>query len=42
MMDYTVPGRKLNHGLSVIDSYRLLKARKEISEDEVFLGCVLG
>lgn len=42
MLDYTVPGGKLNRGLSVIDSYSLLKAGKEISEDEVFLGCVLG
>eukprot|EP01018_Ginkgo_biloba_P010182 Gb_29808 [translate_table: standard] len=42
MLDYTVPGGKLNRGLSVIDSYRLLKTGKEITEDEVFLGCVLG
>eukprot|EP01018_Ginkgo_biloba_P010185 Gb_29810 [translate_table: standard] len=42
MLDYTVPGGKLNRGLSVIDSYRILKTGKEITEDEVFLGCVLG
>ncbi|GLJ31019.1 hypothetical protein SUGI_0620180 [Cryptomeria japonica] len=42
MLDYNVPGGKLNRGLSVIDSYRLLKKGKELSEDEVFLGCVLG
>uniref|UniRef100_A0A0D6QZG5 Farnesyl diphosphate synthase n=1 Tax=Araucaria cunninghamii TaxID=56994 RepID=A0A0D6QZG5_ARACU len=42
MLDYNVPGGKLNRGLSVIDSFRLLKSGNEISEDEVFLGCVLG
>lgn len=33
---------KLNRGLSVIDSYRLLRQGMGISTDEVFLGCVLG
>ncbi|KAH9322322.1 hypothetical protein KI387_016961, partial [Taxus chinensis] len=42
MLDYNVPGGKLNRGLSVIDSYRLLKNGKVLSEGEVFLGCVLG
>ncbi|XP_077237559.1 farnesyl pyrophosphate synthase-like isoform X2 [Tasmannia lanceolata] len=42
MLEYNVPGGKLNRGLSVIDSYKLLKQGKELSEDEVFLACVLG
>ncbi|KAM7495666.1 hypothetical protein LguiB_030275 [Lonicera macranthoides] len=41
MLDYNVPGGKLNRGLSVIDSFKLLKEGKEL-EDEVFLACVLG
>ncbi|XVF03600.1 hypothetical protein REPUB_Repub05bG0007200 [Reevesia pubescens] len=42
MLDYNVPGGKLNRGLSVIDSYKLLKEGKELSDDEVFLACALG
>ncbi|KAM7504329.1 hypothetical protein LguiB_003233 [Lonicera macranthoides] len=42
MLDYNVPGGKLNRGLSVIDSYKLLKEGKEITDDEVFLACALG
>ncbi|RLM73636.1 hypothetical protein C2845_PM15G23960 [Panicum miliaceum] len=42
MIDYNVPGGKLNRGLSVIDSYLLLKQGSEITEDEFFLACVLG
>lgn len=42
MLDYNVPGGKLNRGLSVIDSYKLLKEGKELTEDEVFLACALG
>lgn len=42
MLDYNVPGGKLNRGLSVIDSYRLLKEWKELTEDEIFLASVLG
>ncbi|KAI4296072.1 hypothetical protein L6164_036061 [Bauhinia variegata] len=41
MLDYNVPGGKLNRGLSVIDSYRLLKGQ-ELSEEEIFLACALG
>ncbi|RWR83398.1 farnesyl pyrophosphate synthase [Cinnamomum micranthum f. kanehirae] len=41
MLDHNVPGGKLNRGLSVVDSYRLLRQGMEISTDEVFLGCVL-
>lgn len=33
---------KLNRGLSVIDSYKLLKEGKELTNDEVFLTCTLG
>ncbi|KAG0527881.1 hypothetical protein BDA96_06G271400 [Sorghum bicolor] len=42
MIDYNVPGGKLNRGLSVIDSYLLLKQGSEVAEDEFFLACVLG
>ncbi|KAK8648710.1 hypothetical protein V6N13_129455 [Hibiscus sabdariffa] len=42
MLDYNVPGGKLNRGLSVVDSYRLLKHGKELSDDELFLACTLG
>ncbi|XP_020097342.1 uncharacterized protein LOC109716361 isoform X5 [Ananas comosus] len=42
MLDYNVPGGKLNRGLSVIDSYKLLKAGVEVTEDEIFLGCALN
>ncbi|KAL7593880.1 farnesyl diphosphate synthase 2 [Lactuca sativa] len=41
MLDYNVPGGKLNRGLSVVDSYKLLKG-EELTEDEVFLACALG
>ncbi|KAL6975153.1 dimethylallyltranstransferase [Sarracenia purpurea var. burkii] len=42
VLDYNVPGGKLNRGLSVIDSYKLLKEGKELNDDEVFLACALG
>ncbi|XP_034677612.1 farnesyl pyrophosphate synthase 1 [Vitis riparia] len=41
MLDYNVPGGKLNRGLSVVDSYNLLQGR-QLTDDEVFLACVLG
>lgn len=41
MLDYNVPGGKLNRGLSVVDSYKLLKG-EELTNDEVFLACALG
>ncbi|KAK1315690.1 Farnesyl pyrophosphate synthase [Acorus calamus] len=41
MLDYNVPGGKLNRGLSVVDSYKLLKG-KELSEEEFFLASTLG
>ncbi|XP_054779489.1 farnesyl pyrophosphate synthase 1 [Prosopis cineraria] len=41
MLDYNVLGGKLNRGLSVIDSYRLLKG-EELSEEEIFLTSALG
>ncbi|KAH7841924.1 hypothetical protein Vadar_018316 [Vaccinium darrowii] len=41
MLDYNVTGGKLIRGLSVIDSYKLLKG-EELSDDEVFLACALG
>ncbi|KAK9156263.1 hypothetical protein Sjap_003743 [Stephania japonica] len=42
MLDYNVPGGKLNRGLSVIDSYELLKEGKDLTKDENFLACALG
>jgi farnesyl diphosphate synthase len=41
MTDYTVPGGKLNRGLSVIDSLRLLK-EGGLTEQEEFQACALG
>ncbi|KAK1274136.1 Farnesyl pyrophosphate synthase 1 [Acorus gramineus] len=41
MLDYTVPGGKLNRGLSVVDSYKLLKGN-ELSEEEFLLASALG
>ncbi|CAI9088172.1 OLC1v1022425C5 [Oldenlandia corymbosa var. corymbosa] len=42
MLDYNVPGGKLNRGLSVVDSYQLLKEGKELTSEEIFLACALG
>ncbi|EEF28044.1 farnesyl-pyrophosphate synthetase, putative [Ricinus communis] len=42
MLDYNVPGGKLNRGLSVIDSYQLLKEGQELTEEEIFLASALG
>jgi len=41
MIYYTVPGGKMNRGLSVVDSLRILKGR-ELTEDEFFKARVLG
>ncbi|KAK1295932.1 Farnesyl pyrophosphate synthase 1 [Acorus calamus] len=41
MLDYNVPGGKLNRGLSVVDSYKLLKG-SELSEEEFLLASALG
>ncbi|EFJ25934.1 hypothetical protein SELMODRAFT_173042 [Selaginella moellendorffii] len=42
MLDYNVPGGKLNRGLSVVDSLVLLRSGEELSEDELFLAFALG
>ncbi|XP_047067372.1 farnesyl pyrophosphate synthase-like [Lolium rigidum] len=42
MMDYNVPGGKLNRGLSVIDSYMLLREGTEVDDEDFYLACVLG
>ncbi|CAK9308640.1 unnamed protein product [Citrullus colocynthis] len=42
MLDYNVPGGKLNRGLSVIGSYKLLRQGEKLTEDEVFLASALG
>lgn len=33
---------KLNRGLSVVDSYKLLKQGQDLTEKETFLSCALG
>jgi Polyprenyl synthetase len=33
---------KLNRGLSVVDSYKLLKGGHELTPDELYHACVLG
>ncbi|URE25801.1 Farnesyl [Musa troglodytarum] len=40
MLDYNVPGGKLNRGLSVIDSYKLLKEGNQLNDEEVGLIAV--
>ncbi|KAF5728827.1 farnesyl diphosphate synthase [Tripterygium wilfordii] len=42
MLDYNVPKGKLNRGLSVLDSYKLLKEGEELTEEEMFLASSLG
>uniref|UniRef100_A0A0D9V4H6 Farnesyl pyrophosphate synthase n=1 Tax=Leersia perrieri TaxID=77586 RepID=A0A0D9V4H6_9ORYZ len=44
MLDYNVLGGKLNRGLAVVESYKLLKAASgtEPNEEELFLACILG
>ncbi|KAJ6851777.1 farnesyl pyrophosphate synthase 1-like [Iris pallida] len=42
MLDYNVPGGKLNRGISVVDSYKILKEGNQLSEDEFFLASALG
>ncbi|KAL6844439.1 hypothetical protein ACP4OV_026112 [Aristida adscensionis] len=42
MLDYNVPGGKLNRGLSVIDSYMLLREGTEVDDEDFYLACVLG
>ncbi|OZJ06456.1 hypothetical protein BZG36_00616 [Bifiguratus adelaidae] len=40
-MDYNVPGGKLNRGLSVVDTLRILKG-SSITEDDLFKARILG
>lgn len=42
MLDYNVLGGKCNRGLSVIDSYKILKGVDVLSKEEMFLACTLG
>ncbi|XP_009599476.3 farnesyl pyrophosphate synthase-like [Nicotiana tomentosiformis] len=42
MLDYNVPGGKLNRGLSVIDSYSLLNDGRELTSEEIFQASALG
>ncbi|XP_021766727.1 farnesyl pyrophosphate synthase 1-like isoform X2 [Chenopodium quinoa] len=42
MLDYNVPGGKLNRGMSLIKTYELLNDGKQIPEDGRFRASVLG
>jgi farnesyl diphosphate synthase len=42
MVDYNVLGGKCNRGISVIDSYKILKGADVLSKEETFLACTLG
>ena len=42
MMDYTVPGGKLNRGTTVMSCYRALHPNQELSETELARAAVLG
>ncbi|XP_006654732.1 farnesyl pyrophosphate synthase-like [Oryza brachyantha] len=42
MLDYNVLGGKCNRGLSVVDSYKLLKGANVLGEEEMFLTSTLG
>ncbi|KAM2056369.1 hypothetical protein ACFX16_029183 [Malus domestica] len=42
MLDYNVPGGKLNRGLSVVDSLKLLKDGEDLTDDEIFHSSALG
>ncbi|XP_058003125.1 farnesyl pyrophosphate synthase 1 isoform X2 [Hevea brasiliensis] len=42
LVEYNVPGGKLNRGLSVLGSYKLLKEEQELTEEENFLASALG
>nr|XP_025883709.1 farnesyl pyrophosphate synthase 1, mitochondrial isoform X1 [Solanum lycopersicum]XP_025883710.1 farnesyl pyrophosphate synthase 1, mitochondrial isoform X1 [Solanum lycopersicum] len=42
MLDHNLLGGKLNHGLSAIDSYSLLKEGKQLSSEEIILISSLG
>ncbi|GAB2230046.1 hypothetical protein Droror1_Dr00014302 [Drosera rotundifolia] len=42
MLDCNVPGGKLYRGLSVVDSYKLLKGQKELTDTDFFLASALG
>ncbi|RLM92317.1 farnesyl pyrophosphate synthase-like [Panicum miliaceum] len=42
MVDYNVLGGKCNRGISVIDSYKILKGVDVLSKEETFLACTLG
>ncbi|PON57649.1 Polyprenyl synthetase [Parasponia andersonii] len=41
MTDYNVPRGKHNRGVSFIESYKLLKEGKELSEEEIFLASAI-
>ncbi|XP_021740816.1 farnesyl pyrophosphate synthase 1-like [Chenopodium quinoa] len=42
MLEQDSSGEKLSRGISVIDSYKLLKDGKELTDDEIFLASALG
>eukprot|EP00850_Spirogloea_muscicola_P018271 SM000166S02452 [mRNA] locus=s166:75804:79293:+ [translate_table: standard] len=42
MLDYNVPGGKLNRGVSVVDSLQLLQGGAALSEEDFFRAAALG
>ncbi|EAZ13243.1 hypothetical protein OsJ_03166 [Oryza sativa Japonica Group] len=42
MLDYNVLGGKCNRGISVIDSFKMLKGTDVLNKEETFLACTLG
>mmetsp|Transcript_33022 Transcript_33022/g.105189 ORF Transcript_33022/g.105189 Transcript_33022/m.105189 type:complete len:364 (-) Transcript_33022:1348-2439(-) len=42
MLDYNVPGGKLNRGMAVLDSLKAIKGEKGVSKDEAFLADTMG
>lgn len=42
MLDYTVPGGKLNRGMAVYDVLAAIKGKDKLKEDEIFKANTLG
>lgn len=42
MLEYNVPGGKLNRGLAVVATYRLLTQGQSVSQEDLFRAAVLG
>lgn len=42
MLDYNVPGGKLNRGMAVYDTLEAIKGSKGVTADEAFKANILG